>query len=116
MFVLGEGVIEMRLRIWIVDDLCDRYLRGRCAFVCLSTMSERYFVRGIGGMSDVNDLIDEKTKMKMRDGIVFVNSFLFFFQFVLHLHTPPSTHNLLYPSHDVYPDDYGSDCVDNDCC
>jgi hypothetical protein len=29
---------------------------------------------------------------------------------------PPSTHNLLYPSHAVHPDDYGSDCVDDDCC
>ena len=86
-------------------------------------------------MSDVNDLIDEKSKLKMSDGIVekqfnFLFKpffflfffflafffFLFFFHFVLHLHTPPSTQNLLYPSHDVYPDDYGSYCVDDDCC
>ena len=60
----------MRLRIWIVDDLCDRYLRGMCVFVRLSTMRERCFVRRIGGMSDVNDLIDEKSKWKMSDGIV----------------------------------------------
>ena len=73
---------------------------------------------GIGGMSDLNDLIDEKTKWKMSDGIVFVNSFLLFFSLCSSPpHTPPSTQNLLYPSHDVYPDDYGSDCVvDDDCC
>ena len=74
-------------------------------FVCLSTMRERCFVfGGIGGMSDVNDLIDEKSKLKMSDGIVenqfkfLLKTFFFFFffffsfsfsNFVLHLHTHP---------------------------
>ena len=49
--------------------------------------------------------------------------FFFFFFFLcsspphpyIPLH-PPSTQNLLYLSHAVHPDDYGSDCVDDDCC
>ena len=94
---------------------------------------ERGIVWGkFGGMSDVTDLIDEKSKLKMSDGIVFQKVKLFsqnFFFLFLFLsqnlffslcssppHTPLPHKNLLYPSHDVYPDDYGSDCVDDDDC
>ena len=82
-------------------------------------------------MSDGNDLIEEQVKMEMSDGMFQNNQkssfhlFLFFFSFsfsfstLFHTSTPPhppSTQNLLYLSHDVHPDDYGSDCVDDDCC
>ena len=43
----------------------------------------------------------------------------FFFSTLFIISTPPhlpSTQNLLYLSHYVHPDDYGSDCVDDDCC
>ena len=74
-------------------------------------------------MSDGNGLNEEQIKMKMSDGM-FQNKhtkrlfIFFFFHFVPHLYTPtsPSTQNLLYLSHDVHSDDYGSDCVDDDCC
>ena len=75
-------------------------------------------------MSDGNDLIEEQIKMKMSDGM-FQNKhtkrlFIFFLFSLFHiphipLH-PSSTQNLLYLSHDVHTDDYGSDCVDDDCC
>ena len=70
--------------------------------------------------------------MKMSDGMFqnnqksfqlilpFLCSFFFFFFSTLFLTStpphPPSTQNILYLSHDVNPDDYGSDCVDDDCC
>ena len=67
--------------------------------------------------------------MKMSDGMFQNNQkssfhlFLFFLSFSFplcslppHPPTSPSTQNLLYLSHDVHPDDYGSDCVDDDCC
>ena len=69
--------------------------------------------------------------MRMSDGmfskqpkILFLTFFFFFFFFfffsTLFLTSTssyhPSTQNLLYLSHDVHPDDYGSDCVDDDCC
>ena len=74
--------------------------------------------------------------MKMSDGMfqnnqksffhlflffLFSFSFFFFFFFSTLFLTstpphPPSTQNLLYLSHDVHSDDYGSDCVDDDCC
>ena len=64
--------------------------------------------------------------MKMSDGMlqnsqkILFSSFSFLlFHFVPHLHTsphPPSTQNLLYLSDAVHPDDYGSDCVDDDDC
>ena len=96
--------------------------------MCSSTMREREVFWGNWGMSDGNDLIEEQIKMKMSDGM-FQNKhtkrlFIFFFHpflfhFVLHPLIPPhppSKQSLLYLSHDVHPDDYGSDCVDDDCC
>ena len=88
-----EGVILMRLRIWIVDDLYDRYLRGRCVFVCLSTMRE-VFCWGIWGDEWFEWFDWWKTKLKMRDGIVFLNSFLFFTLFFTSTH--PLPHKTFY--------------------
>ena len=53
----------MNLRTWMVErEVC----------VCVFIHNERGILfGGIGGMSDVNDLIDEKTKLKMSDGICF---------------------------------------------
>ena len=124
-----EEMIWMRLMIWIVDDLYDWYLRGRCVFVCLSTMREGYFVCGgnFGGwviwmiwlMKKQNGRWVMELFLSWKE--LFLKVFLFLqtvfsFHFVLHLHTHPPHKTLLYPSHDVYPDGYRSDCVDDDCC
>ena len=109
-----------------------------CVCVFIHNERERGILGGNCGMSDGNDLIEEQIKMKMSDGMFqnkhpkclskhFSNGFptafsfssFFSFHFVPHLHTsprPPSAQNLLFLSHDVHPDDYGSDCVDDDCC
>ena len=95
--------------------------------MCSSTMREREVFWGDWGIRDGNDLIEEQVKMEMSDGMFQNNqkssfhlvsfSFLFFsFPLCSSPPHPPSTQNLLYLSHDVHPDDYGSDCVDDDCC
>ena len=97
--------------------------------MCSSTMREREreVFWGNWGMSDGNDLIEEQIKMKMSDGMfqnkhtkrLFKPLFLILFFTLFLISTPPhppSTQNLLYISHDIHPDDYGSDCVDDDCC
>ena len=93
-----------------------------CVCVFIHNERERYF-GGNWGMSDGNDLIEEQVKMKMSDGM-FQNKhtkrlfifFIFFFPLCSSPPTSPFHTNLLYISHDVHPDDYGSDCVDDDFC
>ena len=110
---------------WLLICMIDMSEGGVC--LCVHPQWER------GILGELEDSWREwfdwgAVKMKMSDGMFQNNQkssfhlFLFssfFFSTLFHTSTPshpPSTQNLLYFSHDVHPDDYGSDCVVDDCC
>ena len=116
------------LRRCIDDDLYDRYWWVECVFVFSSTMRERERERFIFRLiEELLKWLSIGIEKWVSDFKLFSNPqilFSFFFFFFLcsspphpyiPLH-PPSTQNILYFSHVVHPDDYGSDCVDDDCC
>ena len=121
----GNGWLLLRRCLDV--DLYDRYWWVECVFVFSSTMRERE--RDL--YSDWLKSYWNDYQLELRNEWVISNcfqnhkfSFSFFFFFFLcsspphpyiPLH-PPSTQNPLYLSHAVHPDDYGSDCVDDDCC
>ena len=129
-FVYGmrmSGHGWLLLRRWIDDDLYDRYWWVECVFVFVfsSTMRERERERLNEDWlksywNDFSGIGKWVSDWKLFSKTVFFSSLFFFLcssppHPYIHLH-PPSTQNLLYLSHAVHPRDYGSDCVDDDCC